>query len=123
ESKITNSILYVANEYDSIVYTLAGHNENLLPESLEKTLENENYKVRNLQLLQDGWDPDVNDVVIINGPKKDLTDSELESLLEFLEQDGKVILFVDLTDKNFSNFNILLNTFGVDVNSAMVFEN
>ena len=123
ESKITNSILYVANEYDSIVYTLAGHNESLLPGSLEKTLENENYKVQNLQLLQDGWDPDDNDVVIINGPKKDLTDGELESLLEFLEQDGKVILFVDLTDKDFPNFNILLNTFGVDVNNAMVFEN
>ena len=123
ESKITNSILYVVNDYDSVVYSVVGHDEEPLPSSMKSALANENYKIKDLQLLQGGWEPKDHDIVILNGPKKDLTDSELESLTTYLNNGGSVFILVDLIDKNLPNLDSLLNSFGVDVKDAMVFEN
>ncbi|MCU9612629.1 GldG family protein [Caldibacillus lycopersici] len=123
EPQITNAILNVTNDYNSTIFTLVGHNETALPESLVSVLKTENYQIEELQLIQDEWQPEESDLLLINGAKKDLTAMELEQIEEYLDNGGRLLLFCDIGEDVFPNLNVLMNRFGVSVNKAMVFEN
>lgn len=121
ESKITNAILFIQSEYDSVVYVTVGHQETQLPKELTQVLQTENYTIREMNLAQE-FNPQPNDIVIMNSPKKDVTNHEKEVLLNYLDDGGNLFLLADLIDEKQPNLMEVLNSYGVQLKKAMTFE-
>jgi ABC-type uncharacterized transport system involved in gliding motility auxiliary subunit len=105
EEKIINAILSLKSPQQKVVYFLTGHGERPLKEPhdmdgssselLKTVLETENYQVKTLLLMSIQQVPPDAALVIVNGPKENVTPGELNALDAYLKQGGKVILTVD----------------------------
>lgn len=123
EPLVTQAILSLIEPNTATIYTLVGHDEIEIPEKIYSRLELENYQIEELHLLRDDWQPNEDDIVLLNSLKKDITTEELSLLRDYLEQGGHVVLLFDIIDQDFPNLFALLESYGVRVNQAMVFEN
>lgn len=102
EERLLNAFLQVMQS-EKTVYFLVGHGENDPVDSeertgygvLKKVLETENYRVRPLPLLTVHAVPDDADLVIITGPKGELTPEELEALSTYLDAGGHALFMLD----------------------------
>lgn len=98
EESITNALLKVIREEKKIVYFLKGHGEGDITgdySEAKKAIEEENYQAKELVLLREKDVPPDTSVLVINGPTKDLFESELESIDRFIQQGGKTLFMVD----------------------------
>ncbi len=102
EEKVTNALLKVISEDVKTVYFLKGHGEKNLKDS-EKTgyklareaIEKENYKVRELLLVNENGVPEDATVLVVAGPKKDMLPGELKKIEEYVEGGGSVLFLLD----------------------------
>jgi ABC-type uncharacterized transport system involved in gliding motility auxiliary subunit len=103
EDKIINAILKITRKGKKVIYFSKGHGENDIFDSSEKkgfsklkeALQLENYDEKELWLARSkGIPPDVS-VLIVNGPKKDFLEAELETLRNFVQEGGRVIFMID----------------------------
>ncbi len=98
EESITNTLFKVIREEKKIVYFLKGHGEGDISRDYseaKKAIEEENYQAKELVLLREKDVPSDASVLVINGPKKDLFESELESISRFIQQGGKILFMID----------------------------
>jgi len=102
EERMLNALLRVMQS-EKTIYFLVGHGENDPIDSeersgygvLKKVLETENYKVRPLPLLTVRTVPAEADLVIVTGPKGELTPGELDALSAYLNAGGHVLFMLD----------------------------
>ncbi len=99
EKEITTSLIRLASPGDRSIYFLTGHGESLLEGGEDKAytftkqaLEAKNYKVESLNLISTPKIPANAKAIIIAGPQKPLTDSEVSLLSDFLNQGGSIVL-------------------------------
>jgi ABC-type uncharacterized transport system involved in gliding motility auxiliary subunit len=102
EQAITNAILKVIREGKKVVYFLTGHDEGNLNEAgpkgytqVKKAITDRTYEVKELLLLREDKVPDDANLLIINGPRKDLLPKELENLDEYIKRGGKLLVMLD----------------------------
>ena len=88
ESELTSAIDYVVKTDLPKIYTISGHGESELSESLTEAIEKQNYTLSSVNLLEEGAIPDDADEIIINNPTSDISANDSEVILDFLENGG-----------------------------------
>jgi ABC-type uncharacterized transport system involved in gliding motility auxiliary subunit len=103
EKDFTNAIVKLTHgEQKKKIYFLTLHGE-LDTQSVEASgisqvltlLEESNYEVSNLNLLQEGRVPEDCSILVIAGPKQELEDTEIKSLETYLAGSGNLLLLLD----------------------------
>lgn len=127
EEDLTNALLQVTRDQQKKIYFLSGHKEKNI-EGKERTgysqakqaLEQEQYKVEPLLLLQTGKVPEDASALIINGPEKILQESEIAAVEAYLNQGGAVLLLLD--PQQDSGLTPFLGRWGVDIRDDLVID-
>lgn len=123
ESNITSAINYVISDNTPKVYTLTGHQEADTPTTLTEGLQNDNYEIEELNLLNQEEVPDDCSVLFINAPTTDLSKDDLKKIKTYLEKDtGKLYVILDALQDDLPNLYSLLDTYGLTVNKGVVVE-
>ncbi len=125
EQKLTGALLAVTSAKQPTVYVLQGQDEQSFPFELRDQLRGENYVVNDLNLLTAPKVPDDGDILVVIGPRRDLTANEEQKVREFLVDRHKNGLFLmDLNPevKNLPNFDSILRTYGVGLDPVLVVE-
>ena len=92
ENALTNAIHYVSSDNLPKVYTLTGHGEEALSESIKRMLEQDNFDYEDLSTLTADALPEDAAAVIIHQPATDLNGDEAALLISYLENGGNVVL-------------------------------
>lgn len=100
ENALTNAIHYVSSEELPIAYTLTGHGEAELSESVAEMLAHDNIETESLSLLSAEAVPEDASAVIINGPTSDLSEDEADMLITYLKNGGNVALLTGYMEQN-----------------------
>lgn len=102
EERVLNALLRVMQS-EKTLYFLVGHGENDPVDAeersgygvLRKVLDTENYRVRPLPLLTVHQVPADADLVVVSGPKGELTPGEIEALSAYLSAGGNALFMLD----------------------------
>lgn len=123
EQMITAAINYVTSDNSPKVYLMTGHNEATYDQVADfaDTLTKDNYDVRVLSLLA-GGSLEKGDTVVVIAPEKDLTDSERETMRDFLENGGRMLYLANAVTPSLPNFESLLKLFNVSMPDGKIYE-
>lgn len=125
ENKITAAIMYVSSDDIPRVFFLTGHDEisSDYCTVLQGQLRGNNYEVSDLQLDSD-MDLRPNDALIIVAPTVDLTESEYQTLKEWLDIGGRLFYVNDpmVNSERLVNFKRLLSYYNVSFENGLVIE-
>ena len=125
EQRVTSAVQYVTAEKNVTAYVLNGHGELTLASlGMNNAVSNENYEVRELNLLTAASVPADANIVAVLAPKKDLAPEDADKLRTWLAAGGRMIVLVDVitAGNQMPNLAGLLKTYGVDVQSVVVIE-
>lgn len=122
EGQITSAIGYVTSENLPVLYTLEGHGEKTLSTDLKDSIEKANIDVKELNLLTEESVPEDAECLMIISPSTDISSSEKDAVLKYLENGGKAMIFSDYTEENLQNFDALLENYGIKRVEGLVFE-
>lgn len=102
EENVTNALAKLLRTENKKVYVLKGHGELSLasaePDGLsiaKEQIEKQNYGVEELVLLQAPAVPADANLLVIAGPKTDPLDPELESIREYINRGGSLLVFLN----------------------------
>lgn len=122
EQRITSAIMYVTSEKNPVVYRLQGHEEAAVGTEITKQLGNENYEVKDLNLLAKDANIEDDAILLISSPKKDLSQEEETKIRSFLSKGGKAIVLMQLLQDDLPRFQGILSSYGVGLNKAIIVE-
>lgn len=104
ETELTRALIRIISPEPRAVYFLEGHGEPTLDTSGEfnfssakSTLESKNYTVNSLNLLATNKIPEDALAIIVGGPMKPLTDSEVDLLKAYVDAGGSLVVMEDPT--------------------------
>jgi ABC-type uncharacterized transport system involved in gliding motility auxiliary subunit len=102
EQDMTNALLHVLSGQTRNAYVISGHGERGLADfqpagisQMQTLLENANFKVQDLNLLQQKQIPADAKVVILPGPTTPLLPAEVDALNAYLDKGGGLIFMID----------------------------
>lgn len=102
EEHLTNGLIKLLREGKRTIYFLTGHGENELEDKsrngyrqAKEAIEKANYQVKELLLLREREVPRDASMLVISGPKRDLTEPELQALQRFVWRGGKLLIQLD----------------------------
>jgi len=125
EQRVTSAIQFVTAAKNPTVYQLTGHGEQTLAAlGLSTEMSNENYEVKDLNLLTEKAVPADADVVLVLAPRKDVSTEDADKLRTWLAGGGRMVVLMDvITRANpVPNLQGLLGTYGVQVRNQVVAE-
>lgn len=122
EGQLTSAISYVTNEDTPVIYELTGHDETALSGSFTEAVEKLNVELKSLNLLENEAIPEDAEGLIINAPVKDFSSDDVKKVLAYLENGGKAVITAGYTTENMTNFESLLEAYGVTVVDGMIAE-
>lgn len=122
EQKVTGAIINVTSDESPVLLTLKGHEERDLPYQVTKQLENENYTIKDVNLLLKDANLEEGAALLINSPKRDISTDEAAAIKDFLSKGGRAIFLMDITDNELPNFQSVLNSYGVGIKRMVVVE-
>lgn len=128
EQAFTGAIKFVSSDVTPVVYFLEGHDEKK-PDTDYTTVKGylirNNYDVKTLNLLTTPKVPDDAEIVLIAAPKKDITSTEKDKLMEYFKNGGNALFAIDPIDNSPSlpQFESLLSYFNVTIDYDKVKEN
>jgi gliding motility-associatede transport system auxiliary component len=102
EETVTNALTKLLRTEDKKIYLVKGHGE-LSPSSKDpegfstakEQIEKQNYKVKEIVLMQTASIPDDATMLLIAGPKTDPLDSELELIKNYIKRGGSVFVLLN----------------------------
>jgi len=121
EAAITRAIHYVTLGDPGIIYYVTGSGEHAMLPMLAAVLENENFLVREVNLVTQDI-PETADILLIPQPLRDWTDVKAERVLEYLLEDGRAFFALDLVTEELPVFNAVLAHYGVAPINHMILE-
>ncbi len=126
EEAITNSILDVSTDDKPKVYFMINHAmyEKEFFSSISEEMENEANEVRDTDILLNNGVPEDCDCLIITTLKSDLTESERDSIINYIRNGGNLLLMCgpNITNADLTNFQKVLDEYGVTIDNGVVFE-
>ena len=122
ESELTSAVNYVVSQNLPIIYTLTGHGESDLPETLQNAITKENMDCKSLSLLTQSQIPADCNCLMIYSPQRDITDTEKNTLLSYLTGGGKLFLVTDYSAEDLPNLMALMGNYGVTKTDGVVLE-
>jgi ABC-type uncharacterized transport system involved in gliding motility auxiliary subunit len=125
EQRVTSAVQYVTADRNVTAYVLNGHGELTLASlGMNNAVSNENYEVKELNLLTAASVPADANIVLVLAPKKDLAPEDADKLRTWLAGGGRMVVLVDVitAGSQLPNLAGLLKTYGVEVQSLVVIE-
>lgn len=124
ESALTSAIDYVTNEDLPKLYTLTGHGESALSTNFQASVDKQNILTESLSLLTVEGVPEDADCLLINAPTSDVSESERDAILEYLQAGGKLVLITGpLQDgTELTNLEAVMEYYGVTAEDGIVVE-
>ena len=122
EGQLTSAINYVVSEDMPVLYTLTGHDELSMSESMKETIQKSNIEIRDLNLLTEEAVPEDTECLFIFSPKTDIAEDEAKKLSVIWKMDGKAIILSDYTEIEMPNFNSVLENYGVQTENGIILE-
>ena len=125
EQRVTSAIQYVTAAKNITLYQLSGHGESTLSSlGLNTAVGNENYEVKDLNLLTEKAVPADADIVLVLAPKKDLSPEDSDKLRAYLAGGGRMVVLMDVITAANPTANLagLLATYGIEVRNVVVAE-
>ncbi|MBE5771239.1 MAG: hypothetical protein E7336_07715 [Clostridiales bacterium] len=122
EESLTEAIVYVTQDELPAIQMLTGHGElnETDTENLENTLISANYLVERIN-LQSGGKLDPDSLLMILAPQYDLTDLELEKIMDFSRNGGNFFIISQYSDPtNLENYHAFLRSFGIECYPGLV---
>ncbi|MFA6309357.1 MAG: GldG family protein [Clostridia bacterium] len=128
EQSFTGAIKYVISDFTPVIYFLSGHGEGGLDTNytiIKKQLQANNYDVKSVNLIVTKKIPSDAKILMIPGPKADLTPAEKASISEFLNNGGKAVFMFDYLESKvkFPEFESLLTSYNIGIDYDKVKEN
>ena len=99
EGQITSAISYVTSEDLPVLYVLEGHGEVELDSTIQEDIEKGNIEIKSLNLIAEESVPDDADCLMINSPASDISEEERDAIIEYLENGGKAMIFIEKLTK------------------------
>lgn len=126
EEALTNAIINVITKEKSNIYFMTSHLMYSAEyyQTIMQSMEEEANNVQELDILANGGIPKDCDCLIITTLKEDLTEQERDNIIEYINNGGKILLMCgpNITDVNLSNFNQVLDVYGVSIEKGVIFE-
>ncbi|MCD8014566.1 MAG: Gldg family protein [Lachnospiraceae bacterium] len=122
EGQITSAIAALTSDSLPKLYTLTGHNELELPDDLITSIEKENIEVEELNLVTSDAVPDDADCLLICSPTSDISDAEVQKIINYLRRGGSAIIITDYTTTELTNLNTVLEYYGTELVDGIVIE-
>lgn len=125
EGQITSAIQYVTKETSElpVLYEITGHGETALTGSFTDAVEKANMTLTELTLLKESAIPEDAAAVIINAPTSDFSEDDAEKVTAYLENGGKALIVTSYEHKNLTNFESILEAYGISRIDGIVMEN
>lgn len=117
EQTLTSAIQFVTNEVTPTIHMVTGHGESEIAADVQGLLAKANYAFDQINLLSDTKiDADASVVVVMNNPVQDITEYELETLIDYMQHGGTMILNLSATYpvKDMPKLNSFLQRFGIE---------
>ncbi|MBQ7671415.1 MAG: GldG family protein [Clostridia bacterium] len=93
ETNLTSAISYVTSDANEKIYFLSGHGEQSITGTFSSYIDDANIDTDTLSLLTgDGAVPADCSLIIINYPKKDIDKSEADTLINYYNNGGAILL-------------------------------
>ena len=119
EGAITGAVQYVTSEKTPAIYQLTGHGESTLYETVVTYLNKSNFDVETISLMSgDSIDPSTFNTILVNTPQHDLTDDEYNTLIDYMENGGRMIFLTEYNIPELPNFDKLLSRFGFSIDRS-----
>ena len=122
EGQLTSAINYVVSDNMPVLYNLEGHDESSMSETMKETIEKANIEIKFLNLLSEEAVPDDAECLFIFAPATDLTKEEADKIISYLENGGTALIVSNYTDEDMSNFESVLENYGVQPVDGIVLE-
>ncbi len=123
ESLITSAISYCTTEELPVVHILEGHGEAELTESFQEALERDNLETETLSLLSSESVPEEVECVLINSPSTDISETERDMLISFMESGERVLIISGTAEEEeLPNLNSVMENYGISVLEGVVVE-
>ena len=123
EKELTSAIDYVSTDRLPKIYLLEGHGEDNLSEELQKEIKVQNFELSQLSLNGLSAVPNDADCVMLFSPDRDIAQSELEMLLDYEKNGGRLLIAADYDSEETPVFDQLLKSYGLSLAEGIVFEN
>lgn len=127
EEAVTNALIRVLKGQKTI-YFVQGHGERDLEgtdrsgyDKIKKQLENENYQVKTLVLLQKMEIPSDGALLVIAGPRTDYEPPEVETIRRYMQNGGRTLFMFDPAAE-LTNLTKLLADWNVTVHNDLVID-
>ena len=126
EEAITNAILDVVTEEKPKIYFMSNHlayGVNYFSTIMQE-MEKEANEVETVDIFANGGIPEDCDCLVISTLKEDITEQERDNLINYIKDGGKILLMCgpNLTGLDLTNFQKVLDEYGVSVSNGVVFE-
>ncbi|HHU49581.1 MAG: GldG family protein [Caldicoprobacterales bacterium] len=122
EQRLTSAIMFVSGASMPVAYQLEGHGEAPLDAATARQMELENFHMESLNLIGLDKVPEDADLLIINGPERDLSEEEADVLKAYLENKGRAIFLMNLRLEDMANFQSVFRTYGFQLSNSLVIE-
>ena len=122
EGQVSSAIWNVTSGTKGVMYSLMGHQETELGDSVIQSLEKMGVENKSLSLITQGTIPKDCDILFINGPATDLTSEEKKEVLSYLKKGGKGIFLTQFTDQDTPNYDSILKYYGLKPIHGIVYE-
>ncbi len=122
EGQLTSAINYVTSDNMPVMYTLEGHDESTMSESLKDMIQKANIDIQSLNLLTMDTVPEDADCLFIFAPAKDISEDEAQKIISYLENGGKALIVSNYTGDEMPNFASVLENYGVKTVDGIILE-
>ena len=122
EGQLISAIQYVTNPDLPVVYYTVGHEEDEIGSLFNEIMSKMNIDILPLQTLTVEKVPDDCNVLLINAPKLDFSDAELNMIKEYMAAGGNVVIVMDYQTQDFANLNSLINYYGIQMEKGIICE-
>ena len=123
ESLITSAISYCTTDELPVIHVLEGHGEDTITEGFQSALDRENRETESLSLLNGESVPDDVECILINSPSTDISETEKDMLIDFLDNGGRVLIISGTNEEDaLPNLNAVAEYYGITVQEGVVIE-
>ncbi len=123
EGVLTNAIYALTSDDVPMIYTLSGHGELELSETILTLLERDNLQTESLSLLSLERVPEDAAAVIIDAPTDDISADEADMLITYLQEGGSVLLMTDyIAPGEMENLLRVAQSMGLTVGDGLIVE-
>ena len=122
EGQLTSAIAYVTSDDMPKMYAITGHDELSLGTTFADAVAKENIELETINLMNYDVVPEDAECLFILAPISDFSQQDAEKVMSYLQKGGKAFIVSTYTDKEMTNFNSMIESYGVKINPGIVAE-